>query len=211
MRHVLIIEDISEVREWLISIITRAFPECRVRAVKDKRSGVYEARTGAFDLALIDLGLPDGSGVEVISAFREHQPDALLVVATVMGDDTSIIAALKAGAHGYLLKDTAEDRFVRQLQQLNQGLQALSPSIARRIMQHFRETAVEPQTALSLTKRETEVLALIGRGLRNSDAAKALNLTEHTVASHIKSIYSKLNISSRAEAALQAERMGLNR
>ena len=92
---------------------------------------------------------------------------------------------------------------------IEQGLPALSPSIARRIVEHFRKTAVAQDNRSDLTPRERDVLGLIGRGLRNADAALALGLSESTVASHIKSIYAKLGISSRAEAALQAARLGL--
>jgi DNA-binding NarL/FixJ family response regulator len=126
-----------------------------------------------------------------------------------MGDDASVIAALSQGAQGYLLKDSPFETFVRQLTLIEQGLPALSPSIARRIVEHFRKTAVAHEISNDLTPRERDVLGLIGRGLRNADAAVALGLSESTVASHIKSIYAKLGISSRAEAALQAARLGL--
>jgi DNA-binding NarL/FixJ family response regulator len=210
MRSILIVEDVAEVREWLEAVVADAFPGSTVRVAKDRRSALYLSDGDPFDLALIDLNLPDGEGADVIAAIREKQPDALIVVATVMGDDNSIIGALAAGAHGYLLKDTQEALFIRQLRQLNDGLPALSPAIARRIISHFGATATRHDEDAQLTARETEVLGLIGKGLRNSEAARALGLTDHTIASHIKSIYSKLGISSRAEAAIQANRLGLN-
>ncbi|ESQ77112.1 response regulator transcription factor [Asticcacaulis sp. AC402] len=209
LKQILIVEDLGETREWLRRAVTTAFPGCEVREASDMRSGIHAAKGGGFDLAIIDLGLPDGSGTSVITAFRDNQPDALVIVATVMGDDASIIAALSAGAHGYLLKDSPADLFARQLEQLGQGIPALSPSVARRIVDHFRSTAVVHQPEAVLTARELDVLGLISRGLRNADAAQSLGLMESTVASHIKSIYSKLGISSRAEAAIRAQRMGL--
>ena len=211
MKQILVVEDIGETRDWLVRAVKTAFPGCEVREAPDMRSGIHAAKGGAIDLAIVDLGLPDGSGTRVITAFRDHQPQALVIVATVMGDDASIIAALSAGAHGYLLKDSPADLFIRQLEQLGQGIPALSPSIARRIVDHFRSTAVAHQPEATLTPRELDVLGLISRGLRNADAAQALGLMESTVASHIKSIYSKLGITSRAEAAIRAERMGLRR
>lgn len=211
MKHILIVEDIGETRQWLAQVVGTAFPEAEIREAPDRRSGVHAAKGAALDLAIVDLGLPDGSGVDVITTMRQYQPDALVVVATVMGDDASIIAALSAGAHGYLLKDSPADLFARQLAQLGQGIPALSPSVARRIVDHFRSTAVAHQPDAMLTPREQEVLGLISKGLRNADAAQTLGLTENTVASHIKSIYSKLGITSRAEAAIHAQRMGLNR
>ncbi|EGF89297.1 response regulator [Asticcacaulis biprosthecium C19] len=211
MKTILIVEDIAETRQWLGAVVRSAFAGCEVREAPDMRSGVHAAKGAACDLAIVDLGLPDGSGTNVISAFREHQPSTLVVVATVMGDDASIIAALSAGAQGYLLKDSPPDLFVRQLEQLGQGIPALSPSIARRIVDHFRSTAVAHQPEATLTTRELDVLGLISKGLRNADAAHALGLAESTVASHIKSIYSKLGITTRAEAAIRAQRMGLTR
>lgn len=209
MKHILIVEDIAETRQWLGRTVSIAFPGCEVREAPDMRSGVHAAKGDAFDLAIVDLGLPDGSGTQVIAALRQYQPDAMVIVATVMGDDASIIAALSVGAQGYLLKDSPADLFARQLEQLGQGVPALSPSIARRIVDHFRTTAVAHQPEATLTTRELDVLGLISKGLRNADAAQALGLAESTIASHIKSIYSKLGITSRAEAAIRAQRMGL--
>jgi DNA-binding NarL/FixJ family response regulator len=132
-----------------------------------------------------------------------------LVVATVMGDDASIMAALSAGAHGYLLKDSPSDLFVSQLVQLKHGFPALSPSIARRIMAHFASANFAPEPNYDLTAREREVLSLVGRGLRNQEVATTLGLTTNTISGYIKSIYQKLGISTRAQAALKANRMGL--
>jgi len=100
MKTVLIVEDIGETRQWLAQAVTRAYPGCDIREARDRRGGVHAAKGAALDLAVVDLGLPDGSGIDVISALAVHQPGALVVVATVMGDDASIIAALSAGAHG---------------------------------------------------------------------------------------------------------------
>jgi DNA-binding NarL/FixJ family response regulator len=209
MKNVAIIEDISETRQWLVGLVKEAFPDCFVKEARDVRQGVQLARGLGQDLALIDLGLPDGSGIDVVQAFKSHQPDALLVVATVMGDDASIMAALSAGAHGYLLKDSPSDLFVSQLAQLKHGFPALSPSIARRIMEHFASTNFQPEPTYDLTAREREVLSLVGRGLRNQEVATTLGLTTHTISGYIKSIYQKLGISTRAQAALKANRMGL--
>ena len=206
--RVLILEDLAETRRWLAQIVREAFPGCTITEASSQREGLHAARTGGHDLALIDLALPDGSGLEVVRMLRRHDPDAL-VVATVMGDDSSIIAAISAGAHGYLLKDSPADLFVTQLAQLRSGYPALSPSVARLMMQHFASTAFVPEGAELLTPRESEVLTLVAQGLRNSEVAEQLNLTVHTVAGYIKSIYAKLGISNRAEAARRAARLGL--
>ena len=209
MKSILIVEDISETRAWLREAAEASFPGSGIREAAYVREAVYAIKGHKFDITIIDLGMPDGSGTDIISALSASRPATTIVVATVMGDDASVIAALSQGAQGYLLKDSPRDVFVRQLTLIEQGLPALSPSIARRIVEHFRKTAVTQDDGSDLTPREREVLGLIGRGLRNADAALALGLSESTVASHIKSIYAKLGISSRAEAALQAARLGL--
>lgn len=208
--RVLILEDLAETRRWLGGIVQEAFPGCIITEASSLREGLEAARAGRHDLALIDLALPDGSGLDVVRALRRFDPDALVVVATVMGDDSSIIAAISTGAHGYLLKDSPADLFVTQLTQLRSGYPALSPSVARLMMQHFATTAFVPdEDAGLLTPRESEVLSLVARGLRNAEVAEKLSLTPHTVAGYIKSVYAKLGISNRAEAARRAARLGL--
>ncbi|MAI90909.1 response regulator transcription factor [Ponticaulis sp.] len=211
MKKALIVEDVTETRQWLCEVTLNCFPGCEIFEAKNVREALFSVKGHEFDLALVDLGLPDGSGTKVVEALAAAKNDVTIVVATVMGDDASVVAALSSGANGYLLKDSPPDVFERQLKQIEQGIPALSPSIARRILEHFKSTVEPEEPAANLTPRETEVLGLIGRGLRNSDAARVLGLTESTVASHIKSIYMKLGISSRAEAALQAARLGLTR
>lgn len=208
MNRALIVEDVSETRRWLAEIVRDAFPSSQVTETASCRDGVAAAAEEQFDLALIDLGLPDGSGMDVLRHLQKCCPNTLCVVTTVIGDDSHIIAALSAGAQGYLLKESPADQLSRQLVQLSEGIPALSPSIARRIMDHFRLTGPVGCDE-SLTQREKEVLGLIARGLRNSDVSTTLGIAESTVASHIKTIYRKLGISSRAEASWHATRLGL--
>lgn len=209
MKRVLIVEDISETRRWLAAIAADAFPRCIVDDAGSVGGALATVRRHAPDVALVDLGLPDGSGLDVLRHLKVAAPEALCVITTVMGDDANIVAALSLGASGYLLKEQPAERITRQLSQLADGLPALSPSIARRIMEHFRRTGPAANEETDLTAREKDVLALISRGLRNSDVAQQLGMAEGTVASHIKSIYRKLGISSRAEASWYATRMGL--
>jgi DNA-binding NarL/FixJ family response regulator len=208
MRNALIVEDVAETRLWLAEIIVSAFPECRIREASCVRTGLAAAEQD-FDLALIDLGLPDGSGLDVLRSLRRKSPGTLCVITTVVGDDSHIISALSAGAQGYLLKEQPAELLSRQLAQLAEGVPALSPSIARRIMEHFKMTGPVADDDAGLSEREKQTLGLIARGFRNSDAAKHLGIAESTVASHIKSIYRKLDISTRAEASWHATRLGL--
>ena len=209
MKRILIVEDITVTRDWLAGIARVAFPGCEITGAGTMRAGIAEVARRDFDLAVIDLGLPDGSGMEVLRNLRLVRPETVAVVSTVMGDDAHIVAALSAGAEGYLLKEQPEDLLRHQLGQLANGIPALTPSIARRIMEHFRYTGPAEQPEDELTVREREILALIARGLRNAEVAVETGLAVGTVASHIKSIYRKLGISSRAEAAWHAARMGL--
>ncbi|PKP72106.1 MAG: DNA-binding response regulator [Alphaproteobacteria bacterium HGW-Alphaproteobacteria-5] len=208
--HILIVEDISETRRWLADVVAEAFADCTVTVAANMREGIAAVARSDFDIALIDLGLPDGSGLEVMRNIRLLRPETICVVTTVMADDANIVAALSAGADGYLLKEQMSASIVRQLRQISEGVPALSPAIARRIMAHFRLTGPSAEPDERLTAREREVLALIGRGMRNLDVAKALGLAESTVASYIKTIYRKLGISSRAEASWHATKLGLS-
>lgn len=210
MNRALIVEDIAETARWLTGIIGEAFPGYTIKEVRNLREAQQCIADEDFDLALIDIGLPDGSGLDLVRALRRRDAQAMIVVATVMGDDGSIVTAISAGANGYLLKESPAELFIAQLRQLHSGNPALSPSVARRIMSHFASTAYVAGAEADLTPRETEVLSLIARGLRNAEVAAALGLTPHTVSGYVKSVYAKLGISSRAEAAQRAIRMGLN-
>ena len=207
MKRILILEDVAETRRWLAAIALAAFPDAEIVEAQNLRTG-RAAAAAAPDLALIDLRLPDGSGLDLLKLLRAEHPGTTCVITTVMGDDADVVAALSQGAEGYLLKDQDDAMLARQLRQLSLGIPALSPVIARRIMNHFRDTGpVAPE--VRLTRRETEVLALIGRGLRNAEVAAELGLAETTVTGYIKDIYRKLGISSRAEASWHATRLGL--
>ena len=172
-----------------------------------------------FDLALVDLGLPDGSGVDVVAALREHQPETQSVVVTIHDDDEHLFPALQAGAFGYILKEQARELIIEQLQRISQGEPPLSPSIARRVMAYFAaKSKPQPMSAssaavphVSLTDRETEVLLRVAKGYTLPEIGVQLTLSRHTIADYVKQIYRKLNVSSRAEAALEAQRLGLFR
>lgn len=209
MKDVLIVEDVVETRAWLTGIARAAFPECRVTEAASLRAGREAIDRGSHDLALIDIGLPDGCGLEIVRSLRRARSGTVCVITTVMSDDSQIVAALCSGAQGYLLKENPAEVLIGQLLQMADGVPPLSPSIARRIMEHFGRTGPAAAPEGALTRREEQVLALIARGMRNSEVAAALYLAESTVATHVKSIYRKLGIGSRAEASWEATRLGL--
>ena len=208
----LVLEDQTETREHLLAALAEAFPGVVATGAAD----LAEARSfldgGAPDLALVDLALPDGRGVDFLRDLSERSGGTTRsVVVTIYADDAHLFDAIAAGAGGYLLKDMGREELVRYLRRLEAGETPLSPAVARRMLDYFRNPRPvqtdEPEAAL--TPRETEALRLIGRGLRSGEAAKVMGVTELTVAGYVKAIYRKLNICSRAEAALEAQRRGL--
>ncbi len=208
----LIVEDLASVREWMVGVCARAFPDIAVTACRDLGSARAFLRRLAgseteLAFALVDLGLPDGSGIDLIGELSRQHPRTLPVVTTIYGDDRHIFDAIAAGAQGYLLKDDDPESFESGLARIKRGEPPLSPAVARRMIAHFR--GVGTPTTVVLTQRETQVLSLLALGMRIQDIAREINISDHTVRDHVKAIYSKLNISSRAEAAIEAARRGL--
>ena len=131
MDHALIVEDLPEIRAWLGDVARAAFPQVQVTSVGRRDEALSCLLQTTFDLALIDLGLPDGTGLDVVGALRVQQPKALPVVVTIYDDDEHLFPALQAGAFGYLLKEQPRDALVAQLLRMTLGEPPLSPPIAR--------------------------------------------------------------------------------
>ena len=214
MKSILLLEDLAEIRAWLSQRVTSVFPTAEVTQCTRVRQALDCVEVHRFDLALVDLGLPDGSGVTVVERLRELQPEAHTVVVTIHDDDEHLFPALQAGAYGYILKEQARQQIEEQLLRLSQGEPPLSPSIARRVIRHFKEAPLRTPALLPkvlLTERETDVLLRVAKGFTLPEIAVQLGLSRHTIADYVKQIYRKLNISSRAEAALEAQRLGIFR
>jgi DNA-binding NarL/FixJ family response regulator len=169
-----------------------------------------------FHLALVDWTLPDGVAEHFIRDLCHRQPQALIVVATIHDDDAHVFPALRAGARGYLLKSQPRDEVAQQLKRMELGEPPLSPSVAWRILQSFSvNVAVSPSgrsdaaTVTQLAPREVDVLRLIAKGYTNAEVATLLKMTRSTVTSYVRDIYHKLEVSSRAEATLEAIHRGL--
>lgn len=219
----LVVEDQVDTREWLVQMLRKAFDGIEVAEAATQQAAFEWIRSqpisrpgpgDSLHIALIDLGLPDGSGIDLIRELTDKFPAVLPIVTTIYDDEGHLFEAIAAGAQGYLLKDQHADTLVSYLHRINLGEPPLSPPIARRMLKHFAHRP--PQATLSpaasdaaLTAREIDVLRLLGRGLRTGEAARVLGLTSHTVAGYVKTVYRKLNISSRAEAAVEAVRRGL--
>ncbi len=210
-RHCLLIEDQPTTRDWMLGVLESAFPSIDISSVGTlKAANAFLDRHGdGLWLAMIDLGLPDGSGIEIVKRLQSQFPHVLPVVATIYDDDAHLFDAIAAGARGYVLKDEEASLLVGYLQRIERGEPPLSPSLALRMLSHFRGPANRPADDAGLSPRETEVLTLLARGLTVAEAAKRLKLQPQTVASYVKVIYQKLCVTSRAEATREAIKRGL--
>ncbi|HWP64674.1 MAG TPA: response regulator transcription factor [Candidatus Limnocylindria bacterium] len=213
-RHgVLLVEDDTVTRARL----------ARVIAAHDRLALVGEAGSAADARALVgrvhpevlltDLGLPDGSGIDLIREARQRWPDVLPLVITVFGDEAHVVAALEAGALGYLLKDGTAEYIGASIMDMLAGGSPISPAIARHLLRRFRgsETAEAPRgdAVPRLSEREGEVLRLIVKGFTYAEIAELLGVSAHTVTSHVRGIYRKLEVHSRGEAVYEALQLGL--
>ena len=155
------------------------------------------------DVVLVDLGLPDGSGETVIRAATARDPAPDVMVITVFGDERHVISAIEAGAAGYLLKDSEPEAMVAAITDLVAGGSPITPVIARHILTRFQSA---PSSA---PEAAAEELQLVARGYSNNEIGGLLELSFHTVTSHIKHIYRKLSVRSRSEAVFEASQMGI--
>lgn len=223
MQQALIVEDVPETSEWLCLTLQQAFQQIQVFPASSCEQARQILQTHCVSLALLDVNLPDGSGIDLVPCVRQRCPDAYIVISTIFDDEEHILKALKAGAHGYLLKDMPDRLFIQKLRGILNGDPPISPSISRRILQYFSaeksasasqtsnpDTPADPRNeAVSLSPREQEVLTLVAKGLNRPEISSLLGLSTNTVARYIRDVYQKLNISSRAEAAVEACRRGL--
>lgn len=227
---VLILEDNPVARGFLSRVVRESFSDVssitEAGDLEAARKLLTQAGPGAeaFQLILVDLELPDGSGLELLKELAGYP--ATRIVTTLYSDDEHLFPALQCGADGYLLKEDRFEVLVEELQKIVRGQPPLSPAIARRLLTHFRSgegaafaqatqapaLTTVPPAALDherLTPRESEVLTYLSKGFTIKEIAGLMGIKWFTVNDHIKSIYKKLNVSSRAEAAVLASKQGL--
>lgn len=209
MESILVIEDNPDTRAWLKELADEAFPGATVNE-EATLEGARARLDAGYNLALVDLSLPDGSGVDILVDIQTTYPDTFAVVTTIYDDDRHLFSAIRAGAKGYLLKDQPRERLVTQLKGIARGDPPLSPGISRRILRYLSGGAKRSEPdAPKLTDREMEVLSLLSRGFNRHEIGKALDITANTAAGYVKSIYRKLHVSGRAEAIREAIGYGL--
>ena len=217
--RVLLVEDDPATSARLQSALG-SLPGIQVVAACAQRASACEwLDTQEPDVLLCDLGLPDGSGIDVIRHARRLHPRCDCMVITMFGDEANVLASIAAGATGYLLKDESDDNLRASVLELRSGGSPMSPVIARKVITRLRSASAPGLPApdersaqgaeVTLSARETEVLDLISRGYTYAETAGHLSISVHTVQAHIKNIYGKLAVNSRTEAVFEAHKLGL--
>jgi DNA-binding NarL/FixJ family response regulator len=213
---VFVVEDDAALRREFVAMIDAAPGMILVEAI----GSLAEARAALErheppDVLIIDLGLPDGDGATLISELATTAPATSALVVTIFGDEGHVVRALEAGAKGYLLKDAMLDEFARAVRLVHAGGSPLSPTIARHLLKRFtpalpvsQSRARKTERVEILTPREAEILQLIAAGHSIAETAAALELSPHTVSTHVKHIYGKLAVSSRVQAVNRARATG---
>ena len=212
---VLIVEDEPEFLRRFADVVTADPGLHLLGAVSSGRAGLAMLDAQAPDVMLVDLGLPDLNGVELIRHAARHHPACDVLVVTMFGDDRHVLSSIEAGATGYLLKDAGGDRIASAIHELRAGGSPISPSIARRVLSRFRIAAAPGAPAAAkaeaspLSTRETEILRLVAKGFGFETVGELLGISPHTVVTHVKKIYRKLAVHSRGEAVYEAGQLGL--
>ena len=207
--RILIVDDHSVVRRGLNALLATE-PGIEVAGeAADGREAVNRAVELRPDVVIMDLVLPEIDGVEAIRQIRSRLPESRILVLTSFGSDEMLFPALKAGALGYLLKDASPDELVQAIRATAKGLSSLNRTVARRLLAELsREGRTRPGRE-TLTRRETEVLCSLARGLSNDGIAGELHISEATVRTHVSNILFKLGLDNRTQAALYALKEGL--
>jgi DNA-binding NarL/FixJ family response regulator len=204
--RVAIVEDKAEVREGLALLINDSPGLWCVGAWRTMEDALEAVARALPHVALVDIDLPDMSGIEGVRCLKQRYPNLHLLMLTVYGDDDRIFAAMCAGACGYLLKKTPPDRLIESLREIVAGGAPMSPEVARRVIELFRRFRPSENATYGLTPQETRLLNLLAQGHHYKTAAAQLNISIHTVAFHLRSIYEKLHVHSKSEAVAKAIR-----
>jgi DNA-binding NarL/FixJ family response regulator len=210
---VALVEDDPGMRERLCALL-RATPAMELAFAAGSAQAIMDwLAEHRVDVLLVDLGLPDRPGMDVIRWCRQRSPDTEVMVVSMFADEANMLRAFEAGARGYLLKDGTEDELSRHVLDLHHGGSPMTPIIARQLLDRLqppRGTAPEVERdTIVLTPREQEILSMLSRGYTYAEAAALLGLATSTIQSHVKNIYSKLSVRSRAEAVFEARQLGL--
>ncbi len=207
--RILIADDHAIVREGLRTLIVAKPGLELVGEAADGNEAVLLARTVEPDVILLDMMMPHKDGLAAIEEIKAESPEARILVLTSFSDDEKVFAAIKAGALGYLLKDSSPQQLIQAIQDVHQGRSSLHPTIALKLIRELNQPPNLPPTDDPLTERELETLRLVAQGLTNQEIAEKLSISERTVGKHVSNILEKLHLANRTQAALYALRKGL--
>jgi len=207
--RVLIIDDHAIVRKGIRALLEQVEHIEVVGEASDGREAVAQAESLRPDVILMDLVMPEMDGIAAIRQITTDQPGVRILMLTSFAGDDQVFPAIKAGALGYLLKDSDPEDLLAAVESVYRGEPSLSPAIAQKVLSELKQPSDRPPTPDPLTDREVEVIQLVAKGLSNRDIAERLVVTEATVRAHVSNILSKLHLANRTQAALYALRKGL--
>jgi len=207
--RVLVVDDHAIIRKGIKAVLDLVPDIDLVGEAENGNRAIALDLELAPDVVLMDLMMPEMDGITCIKRIREKRPKARILVLTNFAGEDMIFPAIKAGAMGYHLKDSSPEAMIDAIRQVNQGVASLHPSIAKRVLEEFRDSDKQKLSEEPLTQRELEILRLIAQGLENKEIAEQLVISEATVRTHVSNILGKLHLASRTQAALYALREGL--
>jgi NarL family two-component system response regulator LiaR len=207
--RVLVVDDHVIVRQGIRALLAEIEDVECVGEAGNGLEAIRQAECVKPDVVLMDLIMPEMDGIEAIGHISTQQPDVRFLIITTYSGDDQVFPAIKAGAHGYLLKDAGAAQLVKAIRRVHRGEPSLHPDIARTLMREIKQPAAGKRTPDPLTAREAEVLRLLASGLDNQEIAERLTVAEVTVRSYISRILDKLHLANRVQATLYALREGL--
>jgi len=206
---VFIADDHTVVREGLRALFSTDPEIAVIGEAADGVEAIAGIRALRPDVVLLDLVMPHKSGIDVIIEVIQDNPQPRILVLTSFTDDDKVFPAIKAGALGYLLKDSSPRELLQAIRDVFHGEPSLDPAIALKLLHEFKQPIDQPPAPEPLTEREMKVLSLVSRGLTNQEIADTLGISERTVRTHVGNILSKLHLANRTQVALYALRKGL--
>ena len=207
--RLLVVDDHGIVRKGICALLAQVADMQVIGEASDGEAAVAQADALKPDVILMDLVMPKMDGVEAIRQILARQPETRIIALTSFVADDKVFPSIKAGARGYLLKDSEPEELIATIRRVHAGEASLHPSIAMKVLDELSHPQKRPLTPDPLTEREVEVLRLVAQGLDNHKIAKELNIGEATVRTHVGNILSKLQLANRVQAALYALRQGL--